>query len=429
MDAALFMDDTLSELPEAAPADASTELRVAELVRRFYDFVWRSLRRLGVRDGDADDAAQKVFLIATRKLEAIRPGCESSYLYQTAIRVASDYRRSKARRTEADFDQHAETPNPADTSPSIDELMDMRRARRQLDAILDKMPMDLRAVFVLHELEQSTMARNCRNAGAPCRNRGLTVAPRQEAILGKSGAPIGARPARRTVLVTELTPFVKSHPSPSVRRLLDSAKLDVPTPGSRDRALVALSHATFRPATTNFGGIALGTTVNRLIGAVTLYGSEASPWRLLGRGSLLGAAVGAAALAAIVGMRWLEAPADTARGVAAVRPTIAAQERPSTVAVEARQQALLRGAAVELDAGRPEVALESIESLLRANPSAKVIPQAILLKTRSLLRLGRVAEAQSTAAVLLKGETCPESLELRALLDAQSAAPAATSAK
>lgn len=167
MDAALFMDDTLSELPEATPADASTELRVAELVRRFYDFVWRSLRRLGVRDGDADDAAQKVFLIAARKLDAIRPGCESSYLYQTAIRVASDYRRSKVRRTEADFDEHVDAPNPADTSPSIDELMDMRRARRQLDAVLDRMPMDLRAVFVLHELEQSTMAEIAEMLGLP----------------------------------------------------------------------------------------------------------------------------------------------------------------------------------------------------------------------------------------------------------------------
>ena len=158
MDAALFMDESLTDLPEADLSEASAELRIADLVRRFYDFVWRSLRRLGVRDGDADDASQKVFLIAARKLEVIRPGCESSYLYQTAIRVASDYRRSKKRRIEADFEEQFEGPNPADTSPSIDELMDMRRARLQLDRILDGMPMDLRAVFVLHELEQTTMA-------------------------------------------------------------------------------------------------------------------------------------------------------------------------------------------------------------------------------------------------------------------------------
>jgi len=167
MDAALFMDEPLTEPSEAAPADASVEQRVADLVRRFYDFVWRSLRRLGVRDGDADDAAQKVFLIAARKLDAIRFGCESSYLYQTSIRVASDYRRSKANRTEAEFDEHLDSASPSDTSPSIDDLMDLRRARRTLDAILDSMPMDLRAIFVLHELEQSTMAEIAEMLGLP----------------------------------------------------------------------------------------------------------------------------------------------------------------------------------------------------------------------------------------------------------------------
>lgn len=158
MDAALFMNDSLTDLPDAAQPVVSAERRVAELVRQHYDFVWRSLRRLGVRDGDADDSAQQVFLVAARKLDAIRPGCESSFLYQTALRMASDYRRSSRRRTETEFLERLDGSDPSDTCPSVDEMMDMRRARAQLDAILDSMPMDLRAVFVLHELEQSTMA-------------------------------------------------------------------------------------------------------------------------------------------------------------------------------------------------------------------------------------------------------------------------------
>jgi RNA polymerase sigma-70 factor, ECF subfamily len=158
MDAALFMSETLIEVPNTTASAPTAEQRVAELVRQHYDFVWRSLRRLGVRDGDADDAAQHVFLIAARKLDMIRSGCESSYLYQTALRVASDYRRSKRRRTESEFLDQIDGVDPADTCPSMDELVDMRRARAKLDAVLDGMPMDLRAVFVLHELEQSTMA-------------------------------------------------------------------------------------------------------------------------------------------------------------------------------------------------------------------------------------------------------------------------------
>lgn len=158
MDTALFMDETLTEIVPTTPGERSEEHRIALLVKQHYDFVWRSLRRLGVRNGDADDAAQHVFLIAARKLEAIRPGCECSYLYQTALRIASDYRRSKKRRTETDFVDQIDSCDPSDTCPNVDELMDLRRARAQLDAILDSMPMDLRAVFVLHELDQSTMA-------------------------------------------------------------------------------------------------------------------------------------------------------------------------------------------------------------------------------------------------------------------------------
>jgi len=221
--------------------------------------------------------------------------------------------------------------------------------------------------------------------------------------------------------VTELTPFAKSHSSPRVRQLLASAELDVPAQGSKERALLALSRADFRPGTTNFGGVALGTTVNRLIGAVTLYGSAASPWRLLARGSFLGAAVGATALFAIVGLRWLEAPVASPAGAPLSQPPLPSLSPPSPVAVEARQQALLRGAAVELDASRPAVALASIDALLRANPSAKVIPQALLLKTKSLIMLGRIADAKAASLPLLQGLDCPEVAEARALLEAQSA--------
>jgi len=158
MDAALYMDEPDTYLSEALPASALAERRLTALVDAQYDFVWRSVRRLGVRDGDADDAAQHVFLVAARKLDAIREGCERSFLYQTALRVASDYRRSNKRRFEARLTDLPETIETADPALTTDELLDLRRARAFLDSILDQMPIDLRAVFVLHELEQTTMA-------------------------------------------------------------------------------------------------------------------------------------------------------------------------------------------------------------------------------------------------------------------------------
>jgi RNA polymerase sigma-70 factor (ECF subfamily) len=131
----------------------------------YHDFVWRSVRRLGVPQCDAEDAVQKVFLVAAGKLAAIRNGSERSFLFQTALRVASDSRRTQRRRREVmemDGDER-----PASEELSSEELLDLRRARQQLDRILDEMPIDLRAIFVLFELEEMTMAEIAQLLGLP----------------------------------------------------------------------------------------------------------------------------------------------------------------------------------------------------------------------------------------------------------------------
>ncbi len=137
------------ETREANPA------RLRGLVESYFDFVWRSLRRLGVDDADADDGAQQVFLVASRKLSHIEPGAERSFLFGTAMRVASDARRSKRRRREVPED---DAPNErSDPGPTPEETLDRRRARALLDDVLEALPMDLRAVFVLYELEEMTV--------------------------------------------------------------------------------------------------------------------------------------------------------------------------------------------------------------------------------------------------------------------------------
>ena len=117
-------------------------------------FVWRSLRRLGVSDGDVDDASQQVFLVAHRRLAEIAFESERSFLFQTALRVAADWRRAHKRRGEQVGMDLQDLP---DASANPEELMDQRRARALLDRVLGGMPMDLRAVFVLFELEELTM--------------------------------------------------------------------------------------------------------------------------------------------------------------------------------------------------------------------------------------------------------------------------------
>jgi RNA polymerase sigma-70 factor (ECF subfamily) len=137
-----------TSLPAAAARD---DARLRALVGDHFDFVWRSLRRLGVSPGEVDDCAQQVFLVAARKLGDIQHGSEKAYLFSTAMRVASDARRSRNRRREVADDDAAE---PHDPSPDPEEIADQRRARALLDEVLEELPMDLRAPFVLFELEE-----------------------------------------------------------------------------------------------------------------------------------------------------------------------------------------------------------------------------------------------------------------------------------
>lgn len=129
--------------------------RVRAMVTEHFGFVWRSLVRLGVPRPDAEDAVQQVFIVASNRLEDIEPGRERAFLFGTSMRIASRARRTQARRREVLDDEPIEQLDPA---PGADEQLDRARARAELDAILDAMPIELRAVFVLFELEQVTMA-------------------------------------------------------------------------------------------------------------------------------------------------------------------------------------------------------------------------------------------------------------------------------
>jgi RNA polymerase sigma-70 factor, ECF subfamily len=132
-------------------ADRAGRLRA--LVEVHFDFIWRSLRRFGMPPADADDGAQRVFFIASQKLEQIEPGKERAFLFGTAYRVAREIRRSASRRPEAPLGEGDDVP---DSAPGPEEFADRRRARALLDRVLDEMPIESRTVFVLFELEELT---------------------------------------------------------------------------------------------------------------------------------------------------------------------------------------------------------------------------------------------------------------------------------
>ncbi|NUO53199.1 MAG: sigma-70 family RNA polymerase sigma factor [Polyangiaceae bacterium] len=153
------VEDELAEdgaAPVASGAAVCDGARVRKLVLDHNAFVWRSVVRLGVPRADAEDALQQVFMVAARRINDIQHGAERSFLYGVCLRVASRSRRTHARRREIVGDDAA--PERIDTSDRPDELLDRARARALLEDILGTMPIELRSVFTLFELEQMTMS-------------------------------------------------------------------------------------------------------------------------------------------------------------------------------------------------------------------------------------------------------------------------------
>jgi RNA polymerase sigma-70 factor (ECF subfamily) len=145
----------MRDVPELSAVGRGERRRLAAMFSAHFDFVWRSVRRLGVPDDAVDDAAQEVFVVASRRLSSIEDGKEKAFLFGTAVRVASDARRARGRRREQADEAIEESTDEAEPA---DQLVDQKRARELLDDIVAGLPDDTRPVFVLFELEQMTMA-------------------------------------------------------------------------------------------------------------------------------------------------------------------------------------------------------------------------------------------------------------------------------
>lgn len=136
--------------PLADPGEQDAP-RLTELLRVHYAGVWRTLRRLGVDEGCADDAAQEAFIVLSRKLGDVHPGAERTFLLACAVRIAANYRRTWRAAHEV-VDERALAAEQ-DPHPTAEQLLEQKRLREALDELLDAWPEDIRTAFVLYELE------------------------------------------------------------------------------------------------------------------------------------------------------------------------------------------------------------------------------------------------------------------------------------
>ena len=126
-------------------------LSFQRLYEEHLDFVWRTLRRLGVPPTDLPDVAQEVFLVVHRRLPDFEPRARvTTWLFPICMHAARDRRRRAHVRREVpreQYDLEDPAPMPGNDLERQDDLS-------LFEAALSDMNLDQRAVFVLFELEE-----------------------------------------------------------------------------------------------------------------------------------------------------------------------------------------------------------------------------------------------------------------------------------
>ena len=127
-------------------------------------YVWRVLRRLGVRPADVEDVWQETFIVVHRKLDAFEGRSQlRTWLSAIAVRVASDYRNRAHRRRE-----HAteELPEDASAASQHDDFVEQER-RALLDRLMNELKPEQREVIVLYEFAELPMQEVAEALGCP----------------------------------------------------------------------------------------------------------------------------------------------------------------------------------------------------------------------------------------------------------------------
>jgi RNA polymerase sigma-70 factor (ECF subfamily) len=127
-------------------------LDFAAVYRQHFPYVFRTLRRLGVRPSDLDDLAQEAFTVVLRRLDDYqRDRPIEPWLFGIVFRVAAAYRRRRSRRiTEVLWHQM----DPADTDACGPEASFADgQARRLVLEALEALDLDRRAVLVMHDID------------------------------------------------------------------------------------------------------------------------------------------------------------------------------------------------------------------------------------------------------------------------------------
>lgn len=127
-----------------------------------FDYLCRTLRRLGVRPEDLEDEVQEIFLVLDRKWsEYDRSRPLRPYLFGIAFRVVAARRRRRGREVPSSIEELS------DPAPRPDEAIEAADARDLVLRALAHVPLPRRAVLVMHDIDEIPMREITRALSLP----------------------------------------------------------------------------------------------------------------------------------------------------------------------------------------------------------------------------------------------------------------------
>jgi RNA polymerase sigma-70 factor (ECF subfamily) len=143
---------SLEVAPTLASAMATDERACFDAFQKEFDYLCRTLRRLGVPAEDLEDEVHEVFLVLARRWREYDPSRPlRPYLFGIAFRQVSARRRKHWRERPSGFAELA------DSSLRPDEAVEAADVRALVLAALARVPYARRAVLVMHDIDEIPM--------------------------------------------------------------------------------------------------------------------------------------------------------------------------------------------------------------------------------------------------------------------------------
>jgi len=148
----------VAELPATGQAEVSPAAPsvppFSEVYKQYFDFVWSSVRHLGITGAAIDDVVQETFIAIHSKLHTVQqPESLRSWVYGVVRRTASCHRR--ARRPDAPSaapEKLEQSVGPASHTPL--DAVEHNAQLELLHSLLAELDPPKREVFVLAEVEE-----------------------------------------------------------------------------------------------------------------------------------------------------------------------------------------------------------------------------------------------------------------------------------